>query len=338
MLDKTFDITKAEAELSELELLIKDRQNKHKAYNVFTCSEIENCLIKNVNIDSPRRIVVKCWEDYLKINHHIGENNCNNIEIKFARSYDVKYLDKNLKIQSYKNNLKEGDIKNIDFDRIGIDLTRELSFSSDELIEYISLCKFVAENFKSNGEFIQLINNCYIELRNQNKEIEDLLSEIYSVKRDIKAFYVEQYKEEFIKEEFLAKNKVILMKYKQKDFISFLAYKAVSSTSKYYNYIAHIATISYKTEKNIVTNSYEDIYYLRLKEEASNRSTPENMLLQLANSKYDGNQVVLYTLDEWATFQELLKSETENIFADEPDEFYSERSKYYKELYHNNKS
>jgi len=338
MILEGFDIKQAEAQIEVHKNSLDNKRIKCTEYQRNSEIEIKNYLINTLKIDiNTRSLKVRCYENDISFTYFFNAKETDSyfqMEIKFVKDYEIgSYTRKN---QATLNNLKEGDISGISFPNMCIDLMKYPLTSIDEVLEYASFSKYLIEELKTSGELINLIYKFYEELRKQWKDIGNESTEYYQTQSMVKAYYVGEYIKEFEKDKILdSKNNIIVIKEKEKDFYTLRVYEPVIITKNYYTYNYHSVTLiwDYSKLKNATKEKY--LYHLNLKKGSENQKIkPKEFLQSLANNKHLGNDVVVFTREDWEIYQEMLSRETVNILYNETnDEFYNKRSEIYEELY-----
>jgi hypothetical protein len=336
-----FDLKAKEAESDRLTLFGQGRKMVYENKVLSANAELSFLLLSNSYVDTTkgRAIVVNCYKEEITIKfiYDVKSNNScgGELSIRFPREYDVKYNDyykKNVK----KYNISEGDVTFIKFSGYGIDLLENGIQEMDELYEFTSLCMYVAKEFKEDGELFKKIRGIYAELNALTKEIDDIWSKRNALKSEIKAYLLALYEAEFRRDNYISDNNVIIIKSVAKGFATFTATKIVSKKVKYYSSVDYYADIKYLTiPKGKETPVKLEKYYIELNEKRGSDQNDINQFYRsLAIDKFGGDEILLYTLDEWNVYMEMMESESLNIRNMLDDKHYQAKSKFYEEMYY----
>lgn len=267
------------------------------------------------------RIHVDSESVYVRYVYDIKKHGTIDINIKVANKRDIfDFYD--VRIPTAKD-IQIGDVFRIETSGVNIDMLKNGEIHD---FDYIVLCAYVAQEFRSKGHLVKLISEFYKEFLVSKKEIDDLGYKLYELNDIIKKKMLENFKNEIIKQDYFKKDTILIIRQKKRNFEHFTAYHFETVGHKY----LHMRIFNAQTDYH----SGMGLYYMKIKNPDDDKRTYEAFVHYLATQLYDGNTIEVFTKAEWDDLTMLMRNEKENIIESGKDNgFYHEKSKYYEEIY-----
>lgn len=335
-------MNRIDAQLKDAEDIWKQARTKCQNKETAVNSAIKSILIDAVGMDltKNRDIGVWCGDDRINITYiyDVKQNRDIDIEMWIAKKYDVMGFGEKLKPEAEMNNVKVNDIYQIKFNGIQIDILKNGATDITEMYEYSCLCSYLINQFKNKGhgdfDFFQKLDGFYEELRVLRNRVSDLGTKVFAIREERKKYLIEYYKEEFTKEKYFSDNNVIVVKSKSKDFKNFYAIRINSVKTKYFSAVEFNGEIKHDWLKLGDSKEEKNLFFIEVRQKDRDQLDIKRFIENFAERKYSGDKVLLYTVNEWKDYLDLLAGETENIKNPNAGEHFVEKSKEYEAIYY----
>ena len=331
-----FNISKAAQTIKSLEDSI-DSMGKNLSDSIKTMNEsitqkvLAGLKKMGVEVSEEKNRTVKSFISQhslqVRFYYNVSEGDSAEVEFGFADRYKVYDFDGKIRPDAKKAGLDEGSIFDIRTQGVRVDLTKE-NDSLDDL-DYLTFCSFLGQEFKNrkNSEFIKMVEEYRFYIVSYQNEISLLnrkLSEAKALKSNHELLLL---RNEIIEKKFIAPGNVILLRYKQSDFVEFKAIEIKNVGTKNVSYVECDLEI-----KRSYSNRNET-YYLLMGSSATQTWSFDKMVDDLSKKMHSENKVEVITAADFVELEDMIKNERENICSDNPDKHYLNRSKYYKRVY-----
>lgn len=304
----SFDVQAAEVRINEI-------RSKNSELNS-ECERIINnevqillqIILRNVSINKNSQIALIAREDSFEIKYIYDLESRHNraIKISFAQRSDIMGFGSEIKDSAKKKAIKIGDIYDVDFDSIRTNLLRNGSIDD---MDCVILYGYIANEIKTNGDFITVLMGMYRKLRVLWSEINDGFSEARTLNEKKQKHFLNIYKNEFSKK--IKENTVIIVKDHKKEFVHFTAIKVhrLQNTTGYF-------THEYGETKKIFNTSNKQLYGFSINTNHDwneKRHKIEEIIDGLARNKYEGDKVEFMSWDDYLAMKSQISEEREKI-------------------------
>lgn len=304
----SFDVQAAESRVNEI-------RSKNSELNS-DCERIINnevqillqIILRNVSINKNSQIALIAREDSFEIKYIYDLESKHNraIKISFAQKSDVMTFGDEMKGTAKEKGINIGDIYDVDFDSIRTNLLRNGSIDD---MDCLILYGYIANQIKTNGEFITYLQDMYKKLRVLWNEIYDGWSEARNLQEEKQKYFLNMYKKEFSDK--IKENTVIIIKDHKKEFVHFTAIKVhrLQNTTGYF-------THEYGETRKIFRTDKEQLYSLSINTNHDwneKRHKIEQIIDGLARNKYNGDKVEFMSWDNYLAMKSQISEEREKI-------------------------
>lgn len=304
----SFDVQAAESRVNEI-------RSKNSELNS-ECERIINnevqillqIILRNVSINKNSQIALIAREDSFEIKYIYDLESKHNraIKISFAQKSDVMTFGDEMKGTAKEKGINIGDIYDVDFDSISTNLLRNGSIDD---MDCVILYGYIANEIKTNGDFITVLMGMYRKLRVLWSEINNGFSEARTLNENKQKHFLNIYKNEFSKK--IKENTVIIVKDHKKEFVHFTAIKVhrLQNTTGYF-------THEYGETKKIFNTSNKQLYGLLINTNHDwneKRHKIEEIIDGLARNKYEGDKVEFMSWDDYLAMKSQISEEREKI-------------------------
>lgn len=311
----------------------KEKQTKNELFNKKVNLELTHILKSYVKISDSKNREIKVWcsQDRISIRYIVDIKNHNSadIEINMARRHDVMDYGNKKKPNAEKHNVNENDIHQIRLSPFGIDVLKNGGSDIEELFEYSTLCHHIAQSFKENGLFFSKVKEFYNELNSQWEYISGLSDRISSLVYERKKILIDQYIKEFTDNKIISEGNIIVIKNKRTEFHTFTAYQLDSVKTKYFSGVRYSVDIKNAWRHMDKGKDSVERYHLSIQDSATNNNDIKKFINDIAEWKYTGEQIDVYTKEDWKIHKEMIHNETSNILSGTDSKHYNDKSEYY---------
>jgi len=315
--EETFDVALAEKRMDEIKSKNSKLNQSIDYKQLQGTQKLLQKILHNVSINKKSEIQVRIDRDSCTILYiyDIEKKHSIAIEISFLKKYDTHEY--NSRVSEDK---KEGDLKKINFNHVGIDLSQG---DSIEDFDCVVLYGYIAKEFRDNGDFVLAIKSIHNDLLVLYNEIDELWSEYRDLNSKKEKHFKALYEKEYIDNNWIKEGNVIIIRDIKKDFVEASVHEIhkVQKTTYYssYNRI-EIESLSHRKPKN---KNIEYLYALKVEtryDYKNKRNDISAKISSMASARYRGDKVELITSEEWEKMKADIRKEWEAIGESKLDE------------------
>lgn len=304
----SFDVQAAESRVNELRLKNTELNSDCERIINHNVQVLLQIILRNVSISKNAEIALIVRQDSFEIKYIYDlENKYNRaIKITFAQRSDVYSFRNEIKNEAKDKGINIGDVCDVDFDSIRTNLLR--NGSMDDL-DCLVLYGYIANEIKTNGNFMKELMGMYKELRSIWDVMEEGCDEARNLNEAKRNYLMGVYRSEFTEK--LKENVVVIVKDHKKEFVHFtaiLVHNLKNTTGQF--------THEYGETKKIYNTSNKQLFGFSIKTDSDwsmKRHKIEEIIDGLSRNKYEGDKVEFMSWDDYLAMKSQINEEREKI-------------------------
>jgi len=328
------DLQAAEARIKFLQNSSESIRTQLKDLRKKTIQNLLSMFLQNVTIAPERKIAIFIDEQSVTVRYiwNVEKSHSTDMNFRIAKKYDVFEYSEIRNTLATKNNISINSPYAFSFNGSGIDLlNREGERKDFDIVEeHLAISTYLLKEFKYNGLFVQNITESFTEMRVLWDELDNVYSEGRNLNGTISNYNTEQCRAEVLSADYIKEGNVIVVKLKKKEFVHVIAYHILQSKKKTFVHKTTLVEVRCDFGRDDKTKFYLNINY----RSSDTRRDKSHINSWLTSHKASGDEILIYTEEEWKDYIDLVRTETENITqSNKLEKHYAERSAYYEKIY-----